>query len=166
MTAAPTLLDLFSGEGGAAVGYHRAGFRVFGVDNSKARLARYPFPSAHADAIDYLLAHGHEYDVIHASPTCTGTPLVLDRHRLFECSLPLWQPEHFPHDRTLQVAGSYGGARRDKAEARQIRRGGYVPSPHVQRELLGVPWTSEKGCQLALPPVYTHYIGEHIKGQL
>ena len=28
----PRLLDLFSGAGGAAMGYHRAGFEVVGVD--------------------------------------------------------------------------------------------------------------------------------------
>lgn len=87
-----------------------------------------------------------------------GTPLVVDRHRLFESNLPLMQPEHLPHDRTLQVAGSYAGARRDKAEARHVRRGGYVPSADVQRAMLGVDWMSERGCQLSIPPVYTEWL--------
>ncbi len=91
-----------------------------------------------------------------------GTDLVLDRHRLFESSVWLPQPEHPKHDRDVQVAGSYGGARRDKVEARHIRRGGYVPSADVQRDLLGTPWMTEKGCQLSIPPAYTHYIGEHL----
>jgi len=68
----PKLLDLFCGEGGAGMGYHRAGFAVTGVDTSKARLAHYPFEAHQADAIAYLLDHGHEYEAIHASPTCTG----------------------------------------------------------------------------------------------
>lgn len=88
-----------------------------------------------------------------------GTRLVLDRHRLFETSFPMWQPEHPPHDRTVQVAGSYGGARRDKDEARHVRRGGYVPSVDVQRALLGTPWMTERGCQLSIPPAYTEHIG-------
>lgn len=29
----PRLLDLFSGSGGGAVGYHRAGFDLFGIDH-------------------------------------------------------------------------------------------------------------------------------------
>lgn len=91
-----------------------------------------------------------------------GTPLVMDRHRLFETNWPLLPPEHMPHDRTLQVAGSYGGARRDKTEARTIRKGGYVPSVDVQRELLGTPWMSEKGCQLSIPPAYTRFIGAQL----
>lgn len=89
-----------------------------------------------------------------------GTPLVMDRHRLFEVSgFALLVPEHLPHDRSLQVAGSYGGARRDKTEAREVRKGGYVPSADIQRALLGTPWMSEKGCQLSIPPVYTELIG-------
>ena len=41
-----------------------------------------------------------------------GTPLVLDRHRLFETNVPLMLPPHPTHDRSVQVAGVYGGARR------------------------------------------------------
>jgi DNA (cytosine-5)-methyltransferase 1 len=62
------LLDLYSGAGGAAVGYHRAGFEVVGVDNRPQ--PRYPFEFHQADALEYLAAHGHEYAAIHASPPC------------------------------------------------------------------------------------------------
>jgi DNA (cytosine-5)-methyltransferase 1 len=207
------------------MGYHLAGFEVVGVDTAAARLKHYPFESHQADAIAYALQHGHEYDAIHASPTCTGytrgtaaipdrltrydrliavtrealdivgrpyiienvadarselrnpallcgrmfglqatdedgTRLVMDRHRLFELSgFSLLTPEHLPHDRSLQVAGSYGGARRDKREAREVRKGGYVPSVEVQRELLGTPWMTERGCQLSIPPAYSMHIG-------
>jgi len=51
-----------------------------------------------------------------------GTRLVLDRHRLFESSVLLVVPPHPKHDRTVQVAGAYGGARRDKDEARNVRK--------------------------------------------
>lgn len=95
-----------------------------------------------------------------------GTPLVMDRHRLFETNWGLTVPDHFRHDGSLQVAGSYGGARRDKVEARQIRKGGYVPSPAKQRELLGTPWMTEKGCWLSIPPIYTEYIGKQLKEHL
>lgn len=95
-----------------------------------------------------------------------GTPLVMDRHRLFETSFFVMAPEHEPHDMSLQVAGSYGGARRDKREAREIRKGGYVPSADVQRRLLGTPWMSEKGCQLSIPPAYTEFIGAQLMQHL
>jgi DNA (cytosine-5)-methyltransferase 1 len=61
----PRLLDLFCGAGGAAVGYHRAGFDVTGVDNRPQ--SRYPFPFIQADAMTFPLGG---YDAIHASPPC------------------------------------------------------------------------------------------------
>ena len=64
----PRLLDLFSGAGGCAVGYHRAGFDVTGVDCKPQ--PHYPFRHVVADALEYLALHGAEYDVIHASPPC------------------------------------------------------------------------------------------------
>lgn len=73
----PRLLDLFCGAGGAAMGYHRAGFDVVGVDIKPQK--HYPFEFHQGDALEYVAAHGHEYDVIHASPPCQGyseeTPL-------------------------------------------------------------------------------------------
>jgi DNA (cytosine-5)-methyltransferase 1 len=64
----PRLLDLFCGAGGAAMGYFRAGFDVTGVDIKPQ--PRYPFSFVQGDALEYVKAHGHEYDVIHASPPC------------------------------------------------------------------------------------------------
>lgn len=66
----PRLLDLFCCEGGAAVGYHRAGFDVIGVDIDAQPLARYPFPSICGDALQIGAAIGHRFDAIHASPPC------------------------------------------------------------------------------------------------
>jgi len=64
------LLDLYCGGGGAGAGYARAGFEVTGVDIVHQK--RYPFRFFQADALEFLAEHGHEYDVIHASPPCQG----------------------------------------------------------------------------------------------
>lgn len=52
------------------MGYHRAGFDVAGVDINAQ--PNYPFEFHKGDALEYLAAHGSEYDVIHASPPCQG----------------------------------------------------------------------------------------------
>jgi DNA (cytosine-5)-methyltransferase 1 len=63
------LLDLFCGAGGAAVGYHRAGFdTIVGVDIEPQ--PHYPFEFVQADALTYCAAHGAEFDAVHASPPC------------------------------------------------------------------------------------------------
>jgi len=101
-----------------------------------------------------------------------GTPLRMERHRLFESNVPL-TPAHSLgseyvlgscyHPRSVQVAGAYGGARRDAWEARHVRKGGYVPaSLDVLRALLGTPWMSETGCFLSVPPAYTEFIGAQL----
>jgi DNA (cytosine-5)-methyltransferase 1 len=81
----PRLLDLFCGAGGAAVGYHRAGFDIVGVDHRPQ--PRYPFPIIVDDALDVLqqlnagwtagpsMPDGkrhllHDFAAIHASPPC------------------------------------------------------------------------------------------------
>lgn len=62
------ILDTYCKAGGAGMGYHRAGFEVVGVDIEPQ--PNYPFTFVQADAVQYILAHGHEYDAIHASPPC------------------------------------------------------------------------------------------------
>lgn len=95
-----------------------------------------------------------------------GTVLTMKRHRLFESNVPLLGAGgclgHGPRERR-QTAGAYGGARRDKVEAREVRKGGYVPKDvDVLRSLLGTPWMSEEGCFLSIPPVYARHIAEQV----
>lgn len=67
----PKLLVLFCGAGGAAVGYHRAGFDVVGVDHKP--MPHYPFEFHQMDVFEYLEPcwwSGLYFDAIHASPPC------------------------------------------------------------------------------------------------
>ena len=72
----PRLLDLFCGAGGAAVGYHRAGFDMVGVDNRPQ--PNYPFAFIQGDALDVAEwawpSCGYDFptgfDAVHASPPC------------------------------------------------------------------------------------------------
>lgn len=225
------LLDLFCCEGGAAVGYRRAGFEVVGVDLCAKYRKRYPFDFIHADAIEAVREFGGNFDAIHASPPCQhasagsradrkhgrkdypalieptrealeatglpyvienvagsalrdpvvlcgtmfglraidddGTPLKLWRHRHFETNFGLTAPASCAHHAySTQVAGSYGGARRDKVEARDERHGGYVPSKKVQERLLGIDWMTQYGLYQSVPPIYTEHIGRQLLAEI
>lgn len=244
----PKLLDLFCCEGGAGVGYQRAGFDVTGIDLEARFAKRYPFGFHTADAIEYVSAHGHEFDAIHASPPCqgytrgnagrvtkwpklipavrealdaTGLPYVIEnvedagpemvnpvalcgcmfdlsvrdygctatereaivehvlsgacnprdgvnvhlqRVRMFETNWDMEAPRPCDHTAREWVAGAYGGARRDKYEAKFVRKGGYVPADKdVVKSLLGIEhdmtWNGLFEC---IPPAYTEHIGSQL----
>lgn len=67
------LLDLFCCAGGAGVGYHRAGFKVTGVDI--APQPDYPFGMHVADALEFVRQwiDVANFDAIHASPPCQAS---------------------------------------------------------------------------------------------
>ncbi len=64
----PRVLDLFCCAGGAAMGYHRAGFDITGVDI--AHRPRYPFRFVQGDALNACREMCQEFDLVHASPPC------------------------------------------------------------------------------------------------
>jgi DNA (cytosine-5)-methyltransferase 1 len=91
------------------MGYHRAGFDVTGVDIKPQ--PRYPFAFVQGDALEYVRAHGHEYDAIHASPPCQAYSMAARARRnagheypdllastrgLLEQSGPPWVIENVP----------------------------------------------------------------------
>lgn len=214
----PRLLDLFSGAGGAGMGYHRAGFEVTGVDIHPQK--RYPFKFIQGDALEYLYKHGHEYDVIHASPPCQthsklnnikqikastdvnyldlvpqtrallemiGQPYVIEnvvgapllnpitlcgsmfglkvyRHRLFESSVFLFAPPHYPHQDKTPSSGRgvspKGFISINSGGAWNIPEG-YTAASY-KRMAMGIDWMTQKELTEAIPPAFTEYIGRQL----
>jgi len=81
----PRLLDLFCGEGGCSVGYSKAGFSPYGIDNDPKPLRHYPFPHICMDALEAMdrllkgegltFSNGEtlylvDFAALHASPPC------------------------------------------------------------------------------------------------
>jgi DNA (cytosine-5)-methyltransferase 1 len=66
----PRVLDLFTGVGGARVGYERAGFEVIGVDINAQ--PDYPDPARFilANALEATRFTFQGFDLVHASPPC------------------------------------------------------------------------------------------------
>lgn len=112
MTTKPRLLDLFCGAGGAAMGYHRAGFEVVGVDLNRQR--HYPFRFIQHDALSVLRTYLADalmdgpFDAIHASPPCQAHTRksanwgrkrvnVIDHPRLIEPTRELLQATGLPY---------------------------------------------------------------------
>lgn len=225
----PKLLDLFACEGGASVGYERAGFDVYAVDLDENRLKRNPHAWVVMDAIEaaaLITPSSPAFDAIHASPPCqgytrgnagkvtawpklipavrealeaTGLPYVIEnvedagpemvnpttlcgcmfdlstidddgirihlkRPRLFETNWTLTAPRPCNHDGIEWWAGAYGGARRDKYEAKYVRKGGYVPpSKAVVKALLGVEHDMTwQGLFECIPPSYAEHVGAQL----
>lgn len=79
MSVRPKLLDLFCGAGGAAMGYHRAGWDVIGIDINPQ--PDYPFEFYQADALRVLERLPfrsaspllHDVAAVHTSPPCQAS---------------------------------------------------------------------------------------------
>jgi DNA (cytosine-5)-methyltransferase 1 len=131
------ILDLFCCAGGCAVGYHRAGFEVVGVDIKPQ--PRYPFEFYQADA---LIFSTEGFDAIHASPPCQGycamktmknrreRPLLVEavRAKLRASGLPYIIENVFgaPLENAVMLCGSHFGL--IASDGYQIRRHRYFES--------------------------------------
>ena len=72
------ILDLYCCAGGAAMGYHRAGFEVTGIDVSIQ--PEYPFEFIQGDVLT-MDFDWSQYDAIHASPPCQALSNITGEHR-------------------------------------------------------------------------------------
>lgn len=212
------LLDLFSGAGGASEGYRRAGFEVTGVDI--APMPRYPFAFVQADALEYLAAHGAEYDAVHASPPCqnystlqfapnrdmsayprlvkelrkmliaSGKPYIIEnvpgaglhttiilcgtmfglkvyRHRHFETSFMLFQPDHRKHAEKINQGGPGKRMAYYTSQAGSMATvAGHLFSLSAGSLAMNIDWMQKAELAESIPPAYTEYIGCELYRQL
>lgn len=84
------LLDLFAGGGGAAKGYHDAGFEVTGVDIVDR--PNYPYEFIKADAMEIMknVDFLRQYDIVHASCPCQA----YSRLKYLSGNVEKWESEH------------------------------------------------------------------------
>lgn len=222
LTSGLRLLDVCCCAGGAAMGYHRAGFEVVGVD--KDPQPNYPFTFHRADALDVLADPGFlaDFDAIHVSPPCqsetaltkgtnkgrtyprliapvrallethrtrTGTPYVIEnvmgaalrrdvtlcgemfglaviRHRGFE--LGGWTMPQPPHPKHRgRVAGMRHGRWYTGPYYAVYGQGGGKGTVAQWQQAMGITWTTvRKEIAEAIPPAYTHHIGQALAAVL
>lgn len=155
------ILDLFSCAGGAAVGYHRAGFDVVGVDISPQ--PRYPFAFIQTDVLALDQRFLRSFDAIHASPPCQGytamrhapgargAPMLIDQTRsLLEASGRPWIIENVEEARwamrePIMLCGSMFGlgaqgcrTQRHRLFESNIAISAPSPCDHDARPVVGV----------------------------
>lgn len=213
----PRLLDLFCCAGGAGEGYRRVGFDVTGVDIEAQ--PNNPHRFVQGDALEYLEAHGDEFDAIHASPPCQGysnlkamhpgkeypmliepvrellkrigKPYVIEnvpgaplqeysdlfgnhgvvlcgsmfglsvargflrRHRIFETSFALPQPECNHRGPAVGVYGHGGHTGKHRMLYRE-----------EAAAAMKIDWMNRDEMCQAIPPDYTNYIGRYLLAQV
>jgi DNA (cytosine-5)-methyltransferase 1 len=221
----PRLLDLYCGAGGASMGYHRAGFEVWGVDRDPQ--PRYPFRLIRGDACTVLAEHGWRFDAYAASPPCQvwtaykrrgggvgdgyvnlipatrealeatgkpyiienieparaelrspvllcgsmfdrndGTPLDVQRHRLFESSgFPLTAPRACDHNNPHWTPRFTPASNRTNLR-KTVEVGVYRIPLAVQRHAMGIDWMRLGELSEAIPPAYTEHLGHQLLGAL
>ena len=87
-------------------------------------------------------------------------PLRVIRHRLFECSFPVHQPEHFDHPLcyTMDKRKNHYGKMDEWKDFVHVNGGGNC-SVAAARDAMGIDWMTKKELNQAIPPRYTDYIG-------
>lgn len=83
------------------------------------------------------------------------------RHRIFECSFPVAQPDHIKH--RTRVNDWRHGVRHEGYYFPVYGTGGGRGTVEEWREAMEMPWAAyKKEMAQAIPPAYTKYIGEQM----
>lgn len=86
------------------------------------------------------------------------------RHRLFETNFPLPQPIHKKHPLvfTMDKRKPHYGRLDPYTSYVQVTGGGNCPV-EAAKSAMGIDWMTKLELNQAIPPVYTHYIGFHLR---
>lgn len=91
--------------------------------------------------------------------------LKVYRHRLFECSFPVVEPDHEPHNDSTKWRSGHGPTKNGFVSV--FGHGGGrgwqefgVRYADYARQAMGIPWMTKLELSQAIPPAYTQYIGE------
>jgi DNA (cytosine-5)-methyltransferase 1 len=181
----PLALDLFCCAGGAAVGLHRAGYDVVGVDIDPQ--PHYPFPFIQADVtqLDF-----RRFALVWASPPCqqfcrlrtredlSGYPDLIEpvRAKLIASGAPyvIENVPEAPIRKDLMLCGGMFGLRsyrhrhfvnrRGENRREHWANGGFITitgdiGVYCGPEAMGIDWMSGNEMSEAIPPAYSEYIG-------
>jgi DNA (cytosine-5)-methyltransferase 1 len=85
----------------------------------------------------------------------------LRRHRLFECSFPVFPLPHCSHAKR-RVIGVYGGHGRD----RRRKFNGQDFTVEQRREAMGIDWMTGGELSQAIPPAYTEFLGRQLLAEV
>jgi DNA (cytosine-5)-methyltransferase 1 len=88
-----------------------------------------------------------------------GTVRHLRRHRIFESSGTLAQPECRHVGEAIGIYGGGPTSRRGLDGGRIKARGAYQGGVAENRAAMGVDWMNRKELAQSIPPAYTEYIG-------
>lgn len=110
------ILDLFSGCGGCALGYHQGftelGFSpiITGIDINPQ--PNYPYKFIQCDALRYLsVVNNDDFDLIHASPPCQGYSMTQVLHKKdYPKMIPILRT-HFRHRNMKYIIENVEGAK-------------------------------------------------------
>ncbi|MBA3912890.1 MAG: DNA cytosine methyltransferase [Acidobacteriales bacterium] len=89
------------------------------------------------------------------------------RHRLFETNFPILCPPHLRHPKchTMDKRKAHYGKTNEMRDFVSVNGGGNC-SVAAARDAMGIDWMNKGELNEAIPPVYTHFIGEQLRALL
>lgn len=157
----PRLLDLFCCAGGAAMGYHQAGFDVVGVDVRPQ--PKYPFEFIQADCLTLDRGFVAGFDAVHASPPCQAHSSISNvsgnQHNHIDL-IPQTRELLLAIDRPFVMENVPGAPLLNPFMLCGTMFG--LGTSDEARRAMGIDWMAMPQLSQAIPPAYTRWIGRQL----